>query len=129
MFKHKIQYHSRLVTCMGSVMMKGERRRFWSEDTLSATWVHTNLVDKQSEDYKGTMATILLSTKQTCPFKMSNKKLLRGPCVLLTPECANHLTTMSNLCFSVVQIQRHEADRTHFVVWGLGAVKQMVERK
>lgn len=48
-------------------------RAFLRENT-DRRQVHPHLVDKQSERHKGTIATVLLPIRQTCPFKMSNKK-------------------------------------------------------
>lgn len=59
--------------------------------------VHAHLVDKQSEHHKGTIATILLPTQQTRPFKMSNEKAVARVQCSIDSKWAHHLTTMPNL--------------------------------
>lgn len=66
-------------------------------NTDSGIWVHAHLVDKQSEHHKGTIATILLPTQQTRPFKMSNEKAVARVQCSIDSKWAHHLTTMPNL--------------------------------
>lgn len=54
--------------------------------------LHAHTVDKQSEHHKGTIATILLPTRQTRPFKMSNEKAIARVQCSFDSEWAHHLT-------------------------------------
>lgn len=58
--------------------------------------VRAHLVDKQSEHHKGTIATILLPTQPTRPFKMSNEKAVARVQCSIDSKWAHHLTTMPN---------------------------------
>lgn len=66
-------------------------------NTDSGLRVHAHPVDKQSEHHKGTIATILLPTQQTRPFKMSNEKAVARAQCCIDSKWAHHLTTMPNL--------------------------------
>lgn len=59
--------------------------------------LHTCCVDKQSVHHKGTIATVLLLTQQTRPFKMSKEKAVARVQCCIDSKWAHHLTTMNNL--------------------------------
>lgn len=65
--------------------------------TDSEQRVHAHLVDKQSEHHKGTIATILLPTQKTRPFKMSNERAVARVQCSIDSKWAHHLTTTPNL--------------------------------
>lgn len=66
-------------------------------NTDSGLRAHAHLVDKQSEHHKGTIATLLLPTQQTRPFKMSNEKAVARVQCSIDSKWDHHLTTMPNL--------------------------------
>lgn len=59
--------------------------------------VNAHVVDKQSEHHKGTIASILLPSQQTRPYKMSNEKAVAGVQSSIDSNWNHHLTTMPSL--------------------------------